>query len=112
MVKRTYELMFIVNPELNEEESKALLQRVQDYLAEADGDVLKKDDWGVRRLAYPIQKHHEGHYYLLQFSMDSSNVKEFERRILLAEEIIRELVIRLQEAPPTPEPAVSEESST
>jgi small subunit ribosomal protein S6 len=101
--------MFIVNPELNEDENKALLQRVQDYLAEADGDVLKKDDWGMRRLAYPIKGHREGHYYLLKFSMDSSNVKEFERRILLADGIIREIIVKLKEAPTAPQPTASEE---
>lgn len=99
MVKRNYELMFIVTPELEAEGTVTLLQRVQDYLEEANGEVLKRDDWGMRRLAYPIEKQREGHYYLLQFTADSSKVNGFERRILLTNSILREIVIQLDEAP-------------
>lgn len=99
MVKRNYELMFIVTPELDDEGTIALLKRVQDYLKEAGGEILKRDDWGVRRLAYPIEKKREGHYYLLQFTADSSRVKDFERRILLTDSILREMIIQVDEVP-------------
>ena len=99
MVKRNYELMFIVTPELDDEGTVDLLQRVEDYLKEANGEILTRDDWGMRRLAYPIQKQREGHYYLLQFTADSSKVKAFERRILLTNSILREIVIQLDAAP-------------
>ncbi|MEA3308321.1 MAG: 30S ribosomal protein S6 [Chloroflexota bacterium] len=99
MVKRNYELMFIVTPELDDEGNVALLQRVQDYLEEAGGAIIKRDDWGVRRLAYSIKKQREGHYYLLQFTADSSKVKAFERRILLTNSILREIVIQLDDVP-------------
>lgn len=95
MVKRNYELMFIVNPELGEEESEALLERIRGYLDNAGGEVTFSDDWGVRRLAYNIKGHHEGHYYLTRFMMDSVEVKEFERRLLLAEGVLRTLIVRL-----------------
>ena len=99
MVKRNYELMFIVTPELDDDGTVALLQSVEDYLKEADGEILTRDDWGVRRLAYPIQKQREGHYYLLQFTANPSKVKAFEHRILLTNSILREMVIQLDEAP-------------
>mgnify|MGYP006285636633 CR=1 FL=1 len=107
MVKRNYELMFIVNPELGEEETNLLLERIRGYLSNAGGEVTFSDDWGVRRLAYQIKGHREGHYYLTRFSMDSSEVKEFERRLLLSEDVLRTLIVRLDnqavgevEAPP------------
>ena len=99
MVKRNYELMFIVTPELDDDGTVALLQRVEDYLKEADGEIITRDDWGIRRLAYPIQKQREGHYYLLQFTANPSKVKAFERHILLTDSILREMIIQLDEAP-------------
>jgi small subunit ribosomal protein S6 len=101
--------MFIVNPELGEEETEALLQRIRGYLVDAGGDVTFSDDWGVRRLAYQIKGQREGHYYLTRFTMDSGEVKEFERRLLLAEDVLRTLIVRLDsqavgevEEPPPP----------
>ncbi len=95
MVKRNYELMFILNPEIAEEENEALLQRIRGYLSDAGGEVTFSDDWGMRRLAYQIKGHREGHYYFTRFSMDSGEVKEFERRLLLADGVLRTLIVRL-----------------
>lgn len=95
MVKRNYELMFIVNSELKEEETEALLERIRGYLVDAGGDVTFSDNWGMRRLAYVIKGHREGHYYLTRFSMDSSEIKEFERRLQMSEGVLRTLIVRL-----------------
>ncbi len=113
MKTRTYELMFIVDPDLDEEKSSALLQRVHRYLQEGKGTVIRTEDWGMRRLAYPIQHKREGHYYLMYFEMPAANVKQFERSILLAEGIMREIIVRVEEIPGRPEgeAKVAEESS-
>lgn len=110
MVTRNYELMFIANPELDEEGAEALLQRVRRYLEEMRGSIVKFDDWGVRRMAYAIQNFREGHYYLVYFTMDTDQVKEFERRLLLIEGVIREIIIRLEEEIILPEAEVEIES--
>ncbi len=112
MNTRNYELMFIVDADLDEEKSAALLQRVHRYLKEGEGTVIRTEDWGVRRLAYPIQHKREGHYYLMYFAMPPANVKQFERSILLAEGIMREIIVRVEEVPAGPEPEpVAEESA-
>lgn len=106
---QNYELMFIVNPELGEEETDALLKRVRDYTEEAGGQIFNTESWGLRRLAYSIQRHREGRYYLMRFSMESRNVVKFERNLLLAEGILRELLTRYEGEVPkeTPPPEVS-----
>ncbi len=116
MNTRNYELMFIVDADLDEEKNAALLQRVHRYLKEGEGTVIRTEDWGVRRLAYPIQHKREGHYYLMYFAMPPANVKQFERSILLAEGIMREIIVRVEEIPAGPEPEpepepVAEESA-
>ncbi len=112
MNTRNYELMFIVDADLDEEKNAALLQRVHRYLKEGEGTVIRTEDWGVRRLAYPIQHKREGHYYLMYFAMPPANVKQFERSILLAEGIMREIIVRVEKIPAGPEPEpVAEESA-
>ncbi len=104
MAKRNYELMFILSPELTEEETDALLNRIRGYLAEAEGDILNSEKWGTRRLAYQIEGHKEGEYYLLHFAMEPRKIAGFERSLLLAEGILRELVTRLDIMPQSAQP--------
>lgn len=89
---RNYELLFIANPELDATGFESLLGKVNGYLQAAGGVVYYTEDWGLRRLAYPIQQYREGHYYLIRFTMDSLKVKAFERNLYLAEGVMRELI--------------------
>lgn len=95
--KRNYELMFIVNPELTEEENESLLERVRGYLEQAGSRIFSFKSWGVRRLTYSIKGHKEGHYYLVHFTMPTENVAGFRRSLLLAEGVLRELVTLVDE---------------
>lgn len=106
--KHNYELIFILNPELTEEESVALLERVKGYLEQAGAEVASFKSWGVRRLAYTIKGVKEGHYYLVRFAMPSENVTGFRRSLVLAEGILRELVIRLDDSVSSEAPALDE----
>ncbi len=111
---RNYELMFIVNPDLGEEEVTSLLQRVQRYVENADGTVFKLESWGLRRLAYPIQHKREGRYYLMHMALNPRKVGEFERSLLLLEGVMRELITRYEgplEPPEAPSPQVQGETS-
>ncbi|MBN1260644.1 MAG: 30S ribosomal protein S6 [Anaerolineae bacterium] len=92
MVTRNYELMFIVSLELDEKATESLLERIRGYLKEAQATLLDFKDWRVRRLAYPIKGQREGRYYLAHFTMETEQVQEFERRLRLAEGVIRELI--------------------
>ncbi|OQA22812.1 MAG: 30S ribosomal protein S6 [Chloroflexi bacterium ADurb.Bin360] len=99
MVTRSYELLFIVSPELTEESLEALLNRVQNYLLEAGAAVAEFRNWGMRRLAYSIKGFREGRYYLARFVMPTNTIKDFERRLLLLEGVLRELIILVEDAP-------------
>jgi len=108
MEQRTYELMFIVDPELGEEATSALLERVQGYIEDNEGEVIGFKDWGLRRLAYPIKRKRQGHYYLTYFSILSNRVQEIERSLLLAEGILREMIVIAEGEIKVDEPAVEE----
>ncbi len=99
MVTRSYELLFIVSPELTEESLEALLNRVQNYLHESGAVVAEFRSWGMRRLSYAIKGSREGRYYLARFAMPTSTIKDFERRLLLLEGVLRELIILVEDLP-------------
>lgn len=94
---RTYELMFIVRPELEEEAVDALVERVQQIMTANGGQVEKVDRMGRRRLAYPIQKHREGHYVLIHAGLEREAMAELERNLKLSEDVIRHLLVRVDE---------------
>jgi small subunit ribosomal protein S6 len=95
--KNHYELLFIINPTLSEEDKENLLNRVKGYLEQADGEVFSFKSWGLRRLAYTLKNQSEGQYYLVQCAMTTEKVSEFRRSLTLAEGILREMVIRVDE---------------
>ncbi len=102
--KHNYELLFIINPTLGEEDKENLLNRVQGYLEQADGEVFSFKSWGLRRLTYTIKNQKEGHYYLVQCAMTPEKVSEFRRSLTLAEGVLREMVIRVDEEFPPEKP--------
>lgn len=95
--KHNYELLFVINPTLSEEDKESLLNRVRGYLEQADGEVFSFKSWGLRRLAYTLKNQKEGQYYLVQCAMNPEKVSEFRRSLTLAEGVLREMVIRVDE---------------
>jgi len=114
LVIRSYELMFILDSELSEEETESALGRIRMYLEEQNGREIALEAWGLRRLAYTIKRKREGRYYLMRFSMDTLKVKEFERSLLLIEPLIRELIIKMDEvvSPPIVESDAQEQGTS
>lgn len=102
--KNNYELLFVINPTLSEEDKENLLNRVKGYLAQADAEVLSFKSWGLRRLAYTLKNQKEGQYYLVQCAMLPEKVSEFRRSLTLAEGVLREMVIRVDEEFPPEKP--------
>ncbi len=90
-----YELAIIFNPTLDEETLKAEFDKVVGYITRFGGTVDKVDDWGKRRLAYPINKVNEGFYSFINFSSEGSAPAEIEQRLRILENVLRFLVIRL-----------------
>ena len=94
-VVNSYETLFIVNPTLSEDDVKATVDKFTALIAET-GTVGEIDEWGKRRLAYPIDDITEGYYVLVNFTSESSFPAELERRYNIDENIMRGIVIRLE----------------
>ncbi len=92
-----YEITFIINPTLGEEETVAVAERVTQILASRGGVIKDISPWGKRRLAYPINHLREGSYVTITFEMDSVREGELEPLINLVEPIIRHVIVRLDE---------------
>ena len=92
---REYEVVMILSPEATEEEIAATIERVDGFITGGGGTVGEHNNWGLKRLAYPVQKFREGNYIHVKFSMDSSAVTELNRSVKASEDIIRFLVTKV-----------------
>jgi len=93
-VRRDYELGFILNPEVSEEQSHAMLERVEQIVSNYDGQVVRVNQWGRRRLAYPIQHHRDGYYVFFDMILTPETVLELDRTMKVSEEVLRHLIKR------------------
>jgi small subunit ribosomal protein S6 len=101
-MKRMYETILIVQPELGEEDLKGISARIQEVIADGKGDFKKLEDWGVRKLAYPINKFARGRYYYLRFDGDAALIAELERRFRLNDKVIRYQSVKLEKETAAP----------
>ena len=92
---RMYETIYIVQPDLGDEEIKTLSTKVQDIIANMNGDFKRLEDWGIRKLAYPINKSPRGRYFYLRFDGDSPLIAELERRLRLDDKVYRYQSVKL-----------------
>jgi small subunit ribosomal protein S6 len=93
-VKRDYELAFILSPEAGEEETRAIMDRVEQVVTTHDGQVVKVNQWGRRRLAYPIERHRDGIYVFIDMILTPESVSELERTLKVSEIVLRHMVKR------------------
>ena len=113
-VVRKYELIYIHPGNLPSEDVEAVDEVLNGTLEHMAGELLHREDWGVRALAYPVQKHTEGRYILLRLACPADCLKEIERRFKITESVIKFLSIRLPDdyvqevVPEEPEVAVEE----
>ncbi|RMG95962.1 MAG: 30S ribosomal protein S6 [Chloroflexi bacterium] len=93
---REYEITFIIQPKLEEAAREQLIERVLGWISGGDDSAEKPtvNHWGMRSLAYPIKKFTEGYYVLVETKMAPENVKELERNLEIAEDVLRYLVVR------------------
>lgn len=91
---RDYELGIVVSPEASEEQTKGVLDRVEQVIQTYGGQVVKVHPWGRRRLAYPIERHRDGLYFFLDLSLTPQTVLEIDRNLKVAEEVIRHLIVK------------------
>ena len=91
-----YELVYIINPNVEEEARKELIARFNGMIEQNGGTVDKVDEWGKRRLAYPINDLPEGYYVLVHYTAESSVPKEIERNLGITDNILRYLTTRIE----------------
>jgi small subunit ribosomal protein S6 len=94
---RRYDLIFIVQPDLSDEETKAVADRYLQILETQQGTVIKTEDWGKRRLAYDIKKQSRGHYFLVDFYGPGTMVKEIERNLKIDDNILKFLTVKTRD---------------
>jgi len=90
-----YETVFILTPVLSEEQMKETVKKFAGYLAENGGEIVHEDNWGLRKLAYPIQKKSTGFYHLIEFKANGELVNRLEVEFRRDEKIIRFLTVKL-----------------
>lgn len=93
---RSYEMVFIVHPELDGDELDDVISNVEELIKRNNGKVTKVEPWGLRKLAYPIKKQQEGRYFLMEFDLEPDGIAEMERVLKLMESVIRHLIVRLE----------------
>ncbi|MGS0973267.1 MAG: 30S ribosomal protein S6 [Candidatus Izemoplasmataceae bacterium] len=91
---RKYEIMYIIRPNLLEEDRKKLIESLNDIFSSMDSEVTKVNEWGMRDLAYEIQDFKKGYYVVLDVKATEEARAEFDRIIRLKEEVIRYLIIK------------------
>jgi small subunit ribosomal protein S6 len=92
---RDYELVYIVDPLVSDEDVPGVTDRVTRWISGRGGEIANINPWGRRRLAYPIGERREGNYIAVQFKIAPATTSELERTLELAEDILRHLLIRL-----------------
>jgi len=94
---RIYEALFIIKPDVPDEEVDQRLEQFRTQLTTTGATVDKLEKWGKRRLAYRIDKYREGSYVLIQFSAGPELVKEFERRLRVSDIVLKFLTVRIDQ---------------
>ena len=89
-----YELAVIVSAKLEEEERAAEIEKVSNLVTRFGGTITDVEEWGKKKLAYEIQKMHEGFYYFIQFEADAQCPAEVERHVRIMDNVLRYLVVR------------------
>ena len=94
---RIYEELFITRPDITDDEIDPFLEQITKLITDHGGIVDKTDKWGVRKLAYRVQKRTEGYYVLLQFQAGPEAVREIERRLRVADVVMKFITVRIDE---------------
>ncbi len=90
-----YETVFILTPVLSDAQAKEAVKKFESWLKRFKAKVVNKEDWGLRKLAYPIQKKSTGFYYLFEYQVDGENIAPLETELKRDERFIRFLTVKL-----------------
>jgi len=94
---KKYEALFIIKPDLSQEDQKALFNQIREIVAKNNGNVSEGSLWPEKRkLYFPLKRYREGIYYLLQFAIEPKTITDINHAYKLNENILRVLIIKLQ----------------
>jgi small subunit ribosomal protein S6 len=99
---RKYETIYILQPDLGEDEIKSIADKVQDVIASYKGAFHRLEDWGIRKLSYPIRKSARGRYLYLRYDGGAELIAELERRLRLDEKVLRYQSVNITDLPEKP----------
>ena len=91
-----YEIMFIVKATMEEEQIKAVSDELQKLINKKPSKVIEFKEMGRKKLAYPIKKEVSGYYYVMTVEADNETIKEFDRKVLINENVLRHLIIKVE----------------
>jgi small subunit ribosomal protein S6 len=113
---RKYETIFILDPDLEEEQTLPIIEKIKGIITQASGEILKVEDWGKRKLAYEVKKKSKGHFILIHFLGSPALLSELERNFRVMDAVIKFQSVRLAERQasssevPIPEEPLEEET--
>lgn len=97
MANRTYEVMYIIDPDTAADKIEKLNEAVGKLIEKEGGEIVRRDDIGLKTMAYPIQKKAEGHYVLFEINGSGQEIAELERRMRVNDMIMRYITVRVDE---------------
>jgi len=89
--------LFVIANALDDEKKEATVETVKSIIADGGGEVTRVEVMGTRRLAYPIEKKHEGYYVLVEFGAPAELPKELDRRLRISDDVIRHIIVNKNE---------------
>lgn len=92
---KTYETVFIVDPDVTQEQATATFEKFKGLITDNGGEIINEEVWGRLRLAYAINRKNEGYYFLIQFNAEPAFPIELEKRFKFDESVIRYIVIKI-----------------
>ena len=95
---RDYELVMILSPEATESEAAQTVRRITEIISDGGGSISQQENWGIRRLAYPIQRFIEGNYFITRCQMEAQAAAELDKTLNAAQDVMRHLVFRIEKS--------------
>ena len=94
---RKYEIIFIAQPDLDEETLNTVIEKIKGWITDDKGEVVSIDNWGKKRMAYRIRKQRDGQYILITANMEPASVKNLSQNMRFVESIMRSMITVVEE---------------
>lgn len=94
---RAYEVMYILKPDLEEEQRTQIVERINSIVTDGGGEVAEMNPWGLKRLAYEIDDYREGYYVVLKFQAEHAVAREMDRVLKITDGVLRHMILRLDQ---------------